>query len=75
MKTYRTASGSTYEVDEERRLIRRVSGTHPPTENQGEDGHWQFYHAVTVTPTGCLLIAWHGTKGTLTSRIVETVEL
>lgn len=42
----RTRSGSAYELDEVRRRVRRLSGTHSPTPRQGPDGAWKPYHHV-----------------------------
>jgi hypothetical protein len=34
---------SSYEMDEERQKVRRLSSAHPPTKNQGFDGEWKDY--------------------------------
>ena len=66
---------SIYEIDEDNRLIRRVSGLSSPTPRQGKDGEWKEY--VSIEPfEGGMLICWgtnpNGTaKCTWTSNIVK----
>lgn len=68
IETFRTLN-STYEVDRENKLIRRLAGINPPTSNQGEDGNWQPYQRLWMQPTGCVLIVFDPTRATLTSRV------
>lgn len=77
MIRYATQTGSVYEVDRDACRIRRVSGTHPPTERQGIDGEWKQYHALIEDgPGGGLVIAWTATgEGTITSRVVSRSEV
>lgn len=75
MKAYKTQSGSWYEVDEERKLIRRLSGPGNPTVRVGEDGVWKAYEQLTVSMSG-LVIVWSITpegvyQTTITSALVE----
>ena len=37
---------STYEVDTEKKLVRRMEGVFSPTPRQGEDGEWKEYHWI-----------------------------
>ena len=62
---------SVYEVDELAHRIRRTEGRNAPTLNQGTDGEWQSYDALSRTPEGGLSIAWGGTKYTWTSPVVR----
>ena len=39
---------SLYEVDDEKKLIRRVGGVNPPTDNFGFDDDWIPYQEVEV---------------------------
>ena len=76
MITFTTETGSVYEVDEERRRIRRLSGTHEPTVNQGEDGEWQSYLKTSPIKKGQgVLIVWridgNNVRRTFTSEVTE----
>jgi hypothetical protein len=78
---FRTESGSEYEVDEDRRRIRRLSGNHEPTFNQGADHEWQSYLKTSPIREGePVLIVWRWSPDgsrllrTLTSRITEIRE-
>jgi hypothetical protein len=56
---FETVSGSTYEVDQEAKRIRRLSGTRPAQPRQGNDGEWKDYEALSPIEVGsCLVIAW-----------------
>lgn len=48
---------STYEVDQEQSLIRRLASTHPATRNQGTDGEWKPYWHLSFRGDQ-LLIEW-----------------
>lgn len=66
---------STYEVDEERKLIRRLDGVNDPTPRQGPDGEWKQYYRLTETvhlwdDGPSLWIEWDDAgHGTLTSQL------
>jgi hypothetical protein len=56
-----TETGSVYELDADRKRLRRVTGAHAPTGNQGADMQWQTYIRMTppVPVVGrMLLIVW-----------------
>jgi hypothetical protein len=80
-----TASGSAYELDEDAKRIRRVSGEAPGTSRQGPDGEWRSYHDVSRPVVGePVVIAWDpattpllegsvgGMPATITSPVVRT---
>ncbi len=72
-------SGSVYEIDRERKLIRRLSGSHAPTERQGADGEWKKYADMEGLSLGDrLLIIWNVANEirqcTQTSGIVKIEE-
>jgi len=73
--TFITESGSVYEVNEEEKLIRRISGNRKPTERQGEDGEWKKYHALIRLGDDIeysVYILWDNQgHGTITSRVKE----
>lgn len=73
MQVYKTETGSIYEVDTEKKLVRRIEGTKPPTERQGEDGVWKSYERLYIYENG-LLFTWKTkdgvAKSTLTSKLV-----
>ena len=78
MISFKTETGSIYECDEERRRIRRLSGTHEPTPNQGEDEEWQSYLKTSPIEVGQgVLIVWriegNVLKRTFTSEVTEVV--
>jgi hypothetical protein len=52
--TFETKSGSIYEVNEEEKKIRRLSGTNQPTERQGQDGEWKVYESLCSSSFGLL---------------------
>ncbi len=59
MIRFETASGSTYELDEKNRKIRRVTGMKTPQPRQGRDGDWKPYAAVTEVRIGYpMIISW-----------------
>jgi len=82
---FETITGSTYEVDEIEKKIRRVSGKRPAQPRQGEDGEWKPYEATTEIAVGRhVVIQWpagtplhegspYGAKPcTITSTVVRT---
>lgn len=73
-----TASGSAYEVDEETRRVRRLSGSLAPTERQGPDGVWKEYASISeVVPGLPVMILWKTEDETFIpctqTSMVETV--
>lgn len=78
MFKFTTETGSEYEIDEDRRRIRRLGGYHEPTNNQGQDGEWQSYLKTSPVRKGeQVLIVWGWSADgsrllrTLTSQITE----
>ena len=74
MQVLSTESGSVYELDPGSRRVRRMHGTHAPTERQGTDGEWKEYQeAGTPTVGERLVIVWRTVDGiaqcTTTSRV------
>lgn len=67
---FETLSGSVYEVDKARKLIRRLSGKHDPTPRQGVDGLWKRYGSVSIELQKNATIIWDLT----TPPLPETVE-
>lgn len=43
---FETESGSTYEVDTERKRVRRLNGKTPGTARIGTDGQWKTYEEI-----------------------------
>lgn len=69
MSTFVSTRNSTYEIDDESKRIRRVSGVNDPTPQFEEDGKWHPYSSITDF-LGGLFIAWPDGKGTVTSAVV-----
>lgn len=67
---FETLSGSVYEVDKARKLIRRLSGVKDPTPRQGVDGIWKRYESVSVELQKNATIIWDLT----TPPLPETAE-
>jgi hypothetical protein len=69
---------SSYEVDLERKRIRRLSGHNRPTPRQGQDGVWKDFQRISELSVGAgVLIVWseEGTiPSTFTSPIVKVIE-
>jgi hypothetical protein len=71
-----THSGSTYQLDAEAGRIRRLSGSHAPTERQGPDGEWRTFADCSDPAVGRqLVIVWSTdadgvARCTVTSTIV-----
>lgn len=61
---------STYEINTDDSLIRRLTGKVDPTSRQGQDGQWQSYTQI-VPCQGGLLINWADERCTLTSQITN----
>lgn len=76
MRRFRTEN-STYEMDTEARLIRRIIGVNPPTPRQGPDGYWRPYRAVSPLYVGYRVFITYADmavgKGTITSPVVEVL--
>jgi hypothetical protein len=54
-----TISGSTYEVDQDNKKIRRLKGKADPTPRQGQDGEWREYINLSPIKIGeAVLIQW-----------------
>ena len=69
---FKTKSGSEYEVDHATSRIRRLSGTHAPTNSQGPDGEWRHYHIALVELGKRAVIKWHSAamRATVTTPVV-----
>lgn len=64
---------STYEVNEDDKLIRRIEGQHAPTPRQGDDGTWRSYFALTDYADGVLIVWDEDGHSTLTSPVVRVL--
>lgn len=54
-----TETGSVYEVDEKRKLIRRLEGESNPTPRVGNDGMWKAFSSLMNVNVGFrALICW-----------------
>jgi hypothetical protein len=70
---FKTISGSTYELDQPNKRIRRLNGTEDPTPRQGADGEWKTFNNCTDVREGnSVLIQWEGERCTVTS-IVKSI--
>lgn len=73
----KTISGSTYEIIEEEKQIRRLYGTEKPTLRQGNDGEWKDYWALSFIENfndKILIIFWDNAgKATMTSPITNVI--
>jgi len=69
---------SSYEVDPDRKRIRRLSGHENPTPRQGLDGSWKDFERITDIVQGAsVLVVWseEGTiPSTLTSPVIKVIE-
>lgn len=70
--TYHTAY-STYEVDSDRKMVRRLRGANEPTLRQGEDGVWKAYETLLVESTGLVIIWGRNDDGSMSTTITSTV--
>lgn len=69
--TFRTRSGSLYELNVEHRRVRRLEGAKAPTARQGADGEWRHYERAWPQALG-VYFDWNGDgKGTLTSVVED----
>lgn len=79
--TFRTESGSVYEVDDLGTRVRRVEGLGDPTPRVGSDGEWRACESVYVKLGRPAFILWavvevdgqRVERATETSRVVEVV--
>jgi hypothetical protein len=55
---FQTLSGSHYEVNESKKLIRRLSGSRDPSKNQGADGDWKQYEVLHLELGKPAFIEW-----------------
>lgn len=73
----KTKSGSTYEVDDGKKLVRRLCGVLDPTSRQGKDDEWKKYEIASFINQGeltFLLFDWTGQGNcTITSQIIEII--
>jgi hypothetical protein len=82
MVYFETVSGSVYEVDEDKKLIRRMQGTEAPTVRQGKDGEWRRYLDLLIDMGKSAIILWDpkdtsllegslgGQPSTVTSKVI-----
>ena len=63
-----TTQNSVYEINDDDKLIRQISGITYPTPRQGEDGQWRSFTSIVPCANGMLII-WSEEKCTLTSPI------
>ena len=49
---FTTHTGSTYEVDDSTKQVRRLTGKADPTPRQGKDGAWRKYADITEARVG-----------------------
>jgi len=70
---FKTATGSTYEIDETNKRVRRLSGVKAATARQGKDGDWRPYVDITEVKVGSpVMIFWDPAS---TPKLAETLEL
>ena len=74
----KTQSGSTYQLDQENKRVRRLHGTQAPTSFQRQDGEYREYIEIAGLEVGkSFVIVWKGREdgfvqpATITSPIVE----
>jgi hypothetical protein len=81
---FKTESGSEYEVNTDKKEIRRLSGNADPTLRQGRDGDWKSYEDISEIVVGRSVIVFHtkntslfsgspkyAIPGTITSRVTN----
>jgi hypothetical protein len=81
-----TKSGSTYEVNETDKQVRRLNGENDPTPRQGKDGEWKPYDTILsgIEIGRSVMIVWTSdiqpppVEGslptTITSPVIKIVE-
>ncbi len=73
VKRYTTASGSAYEVDEDRKMIRRTTRSAVSTaERVGED--WRPYEYVSLSIFGGLHIVWGSGRDEHSAKAIQVGE-
>lgn len=68
---------STYEVDPERKLIRRVEGRNPPTKWFTPEGEWKPYREIVGIEADAqhpAFVAWDDRRATWLSPVVAIQE-
>ena len=55
---FRTYTGSVYEVDQQGKRIRRLTGKNEPTSRQGKDNEWRDYRELILTVGKSAWIFW-----------------
>lgn len=80
----RTETGSTYEIDQQNKKIRRLHNLRgrQPTEHQGTDGEWKPYEEIVNLKVGSSLVVvwsyipneWANVPALQTSPVVEILE-
>lgn len=72
MTTKIVTNNSVYEVDEGRRMIRRVEGVNPPTAKFTPDGEWRAYDSIGNWFPGRKVVLWpDGSATTLSATVSE----
>jgi hypothetical protein len=66
---------STYQLDELAKEWRRVTGTNPALQSQGEDGEWKPYHSADHVADVLYLYHPNGMFRTSTLQSVQLVAL
>ena len=74
----RTSSGSIYEIDEDNKCIRRLTGSIAPTPRQGEDNQWKPFDQIIFVDDQ-MVIVWEYVDGlaktTVSSPILEVIDV
>lgn len=65
---------STYEVDEEKKLVRRTAGKSDPCNYIGEDGTWRPYLEMRHLGETILFVGTGHHNGFITSAVVSTTD-
>jgi len=75
---FKTATGSLYEIDQENKKFRRLSGILDPTLRVGKDGAWKEYRSLlpdVPTIDSVLMIVWRVTDdGTWQTTVTSPIE-
>lgn len=70
---FHTETGSTYEIDPERRRARRLHGRGPSTPRTGPDGDWKSFAWATAVEVGApVLVAWTWDERKRTGKATRT---
>ena len=82
---FRTYTGSVYEVDQQGKRIRRLTGKNEPTSRQGKDNEWRAYNDLILNVGRSAWIFWDpkttplldgslgGSPTTVTSEVIEII--